>query len=213
MVPTLRCDRRGGRIGALAAAMRSGSISRRVEPGVSGATVTSVSPNQMWQVEMRTPRLTLRPISTEDVTGLANIYGEAEVSEFLTPLDLEKTERQVASFQAEWDQRGYGIFAITETASGRLIGRSGLHYWPQFDEVEVGWVLDRDAWGHGYATEAGRATLTWGFREKGLGKIIAIIATANVNSVAVASRLSMQVERTDHLFGHPVTVYSKTNDV
>ncbi len=55
------------------------------------------------------------------------------------------------------------MHAVLGRLSGRFLGRVGLKYWPQFDETEVGWVLRRDAWGHGYATEAARACLDWGF--------------------------------------------------
>ena len=63
-------------------------------------------------------------------------------------------------------------------------------------EVEIGWRLHPDAWGHGYATEAGRAALAAGFDDLGSTRIIAVIDPGNAPSVAVATRLGMTHERT-----------------
>jgi ribosomal-protein-alanine N-acetyltransferase len=76
--------------------------------------------------------------------------------------------------------------------------------------VEVGWRLARGAWGHGYATEAARAALTYGFDVIGLDEIVSFTATINVPSIAVMQRLGMTrdaVEDFDHSalpVGHPV---------
>lgn len=162
-------------------------------------------------MEIETARLVLRRISPADAPSLAEVYSHPDVSRYLRPLDADATVSQVGGFTAEWDQRGFGILSIFHRVSGEFLGRSGLHYLPQYDEVEVGWVLRRDVWGNGYATEAGAACLAWGFQECGLQAITAIIAKANTNSLAVAERLKMSVLRDDHFFGAPVTVFIQSN--
>lgn len=97
--------------------------------------------------------------------------------------------------------------AIVERASGRFVGRSGLNYWPQFDETEVGWVLRPDAWGRGFATEAGRACLEWGFTHLDLPYLTAMIRPENHPSIRVAERLGMRPLRSDLLMDVPVVVY------
>jgi RimJ/RimL family protein N-acetyltransferase len=67
--------------------------------------------------------------------------------------------------------------------------------------VEVGWRLARDAWGHGYATEAARAALAFGFRELGLAEIVSYTTLGNARSIAVMERLGM---RRDIEFEHPL---------
>ena len=65
--------------------------------------------------------------------------------------------------------------------------------------VEVGWRLRRDAWGHGYATEAGRAGLAYGLERLGLPEIVAFIHPRNHRSAAVAARLGLELrERIPH---------------
>jgi RimJ/RimL family protein N-acetyltransferase len=76
--------------------------------------------------------------------------------------------------------------------------------------VEVGWRLARDAWGQGYATEAARAALSYGFDVLGLDAIVSFTATTNAPSIAVMQRLGMTrdpAEDFDHPavpVGHPV---------
>jgi RimJ/RimL family protein N-acetyltransferase len=108
----------------------------------------------------------------------------------------------------EWHEYGYGLVAIIERATGRFLGRSGLKYWPQFDETEVGWVLRADVWGNGFATEAGRACLDWGFGSLEIPYITAMIRPDNDRSIHVAERLGMARLRSDLLFDLRVTVYS-----
>ena len=77
-------------------------------------------------------------------------------------------------------------------------------------QVEVGWRLRRDAWGHGYATEAGRAGLAYGFGTLGLREIVSLIHPHNLRSAAVARRLGLELrERVPHpQHPHDVCVYS-----
>jgi ribosomal-protein-alanine N-acetyltransferase len=68
--------------------------------------------------------------------------------------------------------------------------------------VEVGWRLARSAWGKGYATEAARAALTFGFEQVGLEEIVAFTAVGNQRSRAVMERLGMSHAPADD-FDHP----------
>jgi RimJ/RimL family protein N-acetyltransferase len=89
---------------------------------------------------------------------------------------------------------------------------AGMKYWPQFDETELGWVFRRDAWGHGYATEAARACRDWGFCSLSVPYLTAMIQAANDRSAAVARRLGLSPLRTDVLLGTKVVVYALSRD-
>jgi RimJ/RimL family protein N-acetyltransferase len=116
---------------------------------------------------------------------------------------LERLELNERAFR----ERGHGLVAIIERASGRFVGRIGLRYWPQFDETEVGWALRPEDWGKGYATEAAQACIDWGFREFDFPYLTAMIQPANVRSIRVAERLGMTQLRRDVLLDIPVIVY------
>jgi RimJ/RimL family protein N-acetyltransferase len=78
----------------------------------------------------------------------------------------------------------------------------------QFGEVELGWTLRADHWGHGYATEAAQACLDWGFARLDDDYFTALMRPGNDASVRVAVRLGFAPRREDHLQGRPVTVYA-----
>lgn len=157
---------------------------------------------------IETPRLILRPIAYSDLEDLVALGDDAEVTRFVTRLDRESAAERIRLAEGEWSQRGYGMLAVLQRSGERFLGRAGLKYWPQFDETEVGWVLRRDAWGLGYATEAGRACVEWGFAEFALPYLTAMIHHANHRSTRVAERLGFAPLRDDVLYGDPVTVFA-----
>ena len=65
----------------------------------------------------------------------------------------------------------------------RFVGRIGLRYWPQFGETEAGWAMSRQVWGRGYATEAARAAIEWGFATLPLPYVTAMVRPAVVFGV------------------------------
>lgn len=136
------------------------------------------------------------------------MHAMPEITLTMGPFDRDAAAARLERNEREWRERGHGLVAINERSTGRFLGRSGLKYWPQFDETEVGWVLRADAWGHGFATEAGRACVDWGFRTFGLPYLTAMIVPENARSIAVATRLGMQPVRDDHLMDLPVVVYA-----
>jgi RimJ/RimL family protein N-acetyltransferase len=159
-------------------------------------------------VLIQTDRLLLRPLTTADLDEVVEMHAMPGVIERMGAFDRPAAATRLERNEREWAERGHGLVAIEERASGRFLGRSGLKYWPQFDETEVGWVLRPDTWGHGFATEAGRACLEWGFAALDVPYLTAMIVPDNVRSIHVAERLGMQALRTDLLMDLPVVVYS-----
>jgi len=159
-------------------------------------------------VRIETERLLLRPMELGDLDELVALHADLEVTRFIRPLDRAAAEERLRKDAHEWQQRGHGLLAMLDRQSGAFLGRCGLKHWPQFEETELGWALRRSAWGHGYATEAGRACVEWGFSDLGLPLLTAMIAPGNDRSVRVAERLGLTPLRDDVLLGEPVTVYA-----
>ncbi len=158
--------------------------------------------------ELRTERLLMRPASADDVEDLVVLHEDPLVREtFGTPSRAE-IEEWVGRATDEWDERGHGRLTLLDPGSGAFLGRSGLKWWPEFGEVEVGWVLAPTARGRGLATEAGRACLDWAFRDLDVPYVTAYINPGNANSIAVARRLGMTPLREDTLHGEPVVAFS-----
>jgi RimJ/RimL family protein N-acetyltransferase len=158
-------------------------------------------------VLIETERLRLRPMESGDLDAFVALYADPEVTEFIRPLDRAAAEERLRRDESEWRERGHGLLAMLDGESGAFLGRCGLKHWPQFNETELGWVLQRGAWNHGYATEAARACAEWGFAELDVPYLTAMVNPDNVRSIRVAEHLGMTPMRDDVLLGDPVVVY------
>ena len=157
---------------------------------------------------IETERLLLRQLVMADLDEFLVLHHDPEVVRFVRTLDRAQAKKRLRTNEREWEERGHGMLAILDRASGRFLGRVGLKYWPQFEETEAGWLLRRDAWGHGYATEAGRACLDWGFAALAVPYVTAMIHPENARSIQVAQRLGFGPAREDVLLGDPVVVHA-----
>jgi RimJ/RimL family protein N-acetyltransferase len=147
-----------------------------------------------------TERLTLRPLDWADRAAYAAMRFHPDVARWLSPADrdpLAAAEATIARFRSGWETRGYAPWGVFR--EGALIGQCGLNYVPEFAETEVLWALHPDAWGQGYATEAARAALAFGFESKGLALIFAVTKPDNLASRAVMKRLGL-VRRRDVVY-------------
>ena len=125
---------------------------------------------------------------------------------FPSTLTTQQSDRLIERIEEGFEANGYGLWALELRASGEFLGFTGLampafeaHFMPA---VEVGWRLAREAWGLGYATEAARAALAFGFKELDLDEIVSFTSTENRRSRAVMERIGMTHDLRDD-FDHP----------
>jgi RimJ/RimL family protein N-acetyltransferase len=148
----------------------------------------------------------LRGWREDDLEPFAALNRDPRVMEHYPALltraesDAFVVERAVPAFAA----CGYGPWAVEVPGVAPFIGYVGLKE-PAFEArftpcVEIGWRLAFAAWGHGYATEAARLAIAYGFAEGGLAEIVSFTVPANRRSIAVMERLGM---RADGTFEHP----------
>jgi RimJ/RimL family protein N-acetyltransferase len=150
----------------------------------------------------------LRSWRDEDIAAFAEMSADPVVMEYLLPLSSRGLSVQawVTGKRAHWDQHGFGQWVVELPGEASFIGVVGLetvcyeaHFTPA---VEVAWRLMRPYWGRGYATEAARAALDFGFREIGLSDIAALTVPANQRSRRVMERLGITYNSDDD-FDHP----------
>ena len=146
---------------------------------------------------LTTPRLRLRQFCEQDLGAYAELCADAEVMRHIGaggPVGADVAWRQMALFLGEWALHGYGMWALEDRSSGRLIGRAGFlnpHGWPA---NELGWLLARDAWGQGLAFEASSAAMRYGREHLGVGELISLIRPDNQRSIALAQRLGATLQ-------------------
>ena len=155
-----------------------------------------------------TERLILRPFEESDLDAYTDLLTTPEVRHSLRlPETVSRREAWLgmAQWRGQWELRATGQFAVEERATGRFVGRAGLHR-PEQDDwpgVEVGWALHPDVWGRGYATEAGAASLAYAFDVMGLDEVFSVILPDNGRSQAVAARLGLTLVEERVLSGYP----------
>lgn len=154
-----------------------------------------------------TERLILRRWREQDVEPFVAMSLDPKVMDWLGGvLTPEKARARLDGFDAGFDERGYGRWAIQRSGDAALIGYAGMM--PigggllPLRGVEIGWALVRDAWGQGYASEAARAALADGFNRVGLAEILSFTADTNRRSQAVMARVGLRRDDARD-FDHP----------
>jgi RimJ/RimL family protein N-acetyltransferase len=158
--------------------------------------------------EIETTRLLLREWRATDLDAHAAMCADAELMQFLDgTIDRDESWRRMAVHAGHWQLRGYGNWVVQHAEGDRrMIGSVGLWYPQGWLGLEVGWKLDRSAWGHGYATEAAAATIAWAWQHLDADQLISVIHPENLRSLAVATRIGMTPLREDTAHGQPVRV-------
>jgi RimJ/RimL family protein N-acetyltransferase len=153
----------------------------------------------------QTDRLLLRRWRGADREPFAAMNADPAVMEHMQGLlPRERSDDFVDRIEAHWDQHGWGLWAVEVAGEAPFIGYVGL--WPADylapGMVEVGWRLAHEHWGHGYATEAAREALAFGFTEVGLTEIVSFTVPQNVRSRRVMERIGLLRDPSGD-FDHP----------
>ena len=148
---------------------------------------------------LHTERLTLRDFAADDWFAVHSYAADPEVARYMDwgPNSDAETrafiERVLVIRQAA-PRRDFEL-AITLRADGRLIGGCGIHISnPRNREGWIGYILRRDCWGQGYASEAARALLGFGFGALDLHRIFATCDLRNLASARVLEKIGMRHE-------------------
>jgi RimJ/RimL family protein N-acetyltransferase len=152
-------------------------------------------------------RICLRRWRDEDRDAFAAMNSDARVMEFFSNrLSRAQSDAMVDYIEAHFDERNFGFWAIEVPDVAPFIGFAGLAV-PRFSAhftpcVEVGWRLAFEYWGHGYATEAARLALRYGFGPLALQEVVSFTSATNRRSRAVMERLGMRRDPADD-FDYP----------
>ena len=164
--------------------------------------------------ELTTDRLLLRRWRDDDVEPLHEIYEQPEFLATMPPKTLAETREQLDRFRRAWAVDGYSQWAACDRESERLIGRIGVlchHDWPLSDRPvpEVGWVLHRDFWGRGLATEGGQAGVdAWRVHLPDEPLLYSFTTPDNARSRAVMARLGFAEQGTASWHGYDILWHS-----
>lgn len=159
--------------------------------------------------DIKTDRLVLRSWKEEDLEPFAKLNADPRVMEYYpSTLTQEESDQVARRMLAKIEENGWGLWAVSAPGIAEFIGYVGLNavdnaYPSHFNTaVEIGWRLAYAYWGRGFATEAARASLKYGFETLKLEEIVAFTAVQNRRSRVVMERLGMHRDPKDD-FDHP----------
>ena len=160
-------------------------------------------------VVLESERLLLRKWNDEDAAAVEDIYLKPKVMKFIPGgvWSPERTARVIARMRELDIEQGFGFYPILVKSLGKIIGHCGLGYLEQTPEIEVAYVLDSSYWGQGYASEAARATIAYGFSRLNISRIVAVAFPENVRSIGVMRSIGMMPLGPAHHFGATLVKY------
>jgi [ribosomal protein S5]-alanine N-acetyltransferase len=160
-------------------------------------------------LHLETRRLTLRPLSLDDLDAMRVVLSEAFES-WGMPMDREGPRDWIERNLARYETDGFGRCAVVLRATGELVGDCGLIRTEVEDtpEVELGWIVRRSHQGLGIATEAATGWRDLAFGELGLTRIVSMVSERNLASCRVAEKLGLTVEREAVWGGTPMLMFA-----
>jgi ribosomal-protein-alanine N-acetyltransferase len=163
--------------------------------------------------ELRTERLILRPIAREDLDAYAHLYADPEVVRYLgdsTTATREETAEWLDRAILRNEREGWDLRSVLRADDGEVLGRCGIAVLEidGVDEREIGFVLGREHWGRGYATEAAWAMRDHAFGALGLTRLASPIHPDNEASKRVAVKIGMAYERDATFLGRRVELFT-----
>lgn len=162
-------------------------------------------------IVVETPRLLLRHLTWDDVDDMARIYADPVVMKFYpSTRTYEETKQKFELTIGSYEKHGFGLWATIHKADNKFIGRCGLiaQVVDGQSEVEIGYMLAKEYWGQGLATEAARAIRDYGFEKLGYSRLISLIDPGNIASQKVAMKNGLKYENDTFKWEKTVRVYS-----
>ena len=148
--------------------------------------------------EIRTTRLALRPLQMSDAEDLHTLWTDKPVRHFLWDgevIPIERTREVIETSSRLFDERGFGLWALCRHGCHDLLRFAGYQFFRSPPELELVFGVASNHWGQGFATEAARAVIQYGFEVLGFDDIAASTDSPNAASLRVLGKLGMRLQR------------------
>ena len=161
-----------------------------------------------------TDRLFLRKLKDYDVDEIFKMRSDKDIMRFIRKLqtDPEESLAWIEMISARWEKDKIGFCGVIEKQSKSFVGWCGLWQLAETKEFEVGYAINKNYWGKGYATESAKRILQYGFNELNLNKIVAVSYPENQPSQNVMKRLGMSFIQIGKFYDNELVQYAITSD-
>lgn len=161
---------------------------------------------------LETERLILRKLKKSDVDDIFKMRSDADLMRYIREPQTERREsfEWIRMISGRWDAEKLGFCGVIEKETGEFVGWCGLWRLKETNEIEVGYAIQKDYWGKGYATEAAQKFLEYGFEELELNRIVAVAYPENEASQNVMKRLGMNFVKVGRFYEKQLVQYAIT---
>ncbi|WP_417596889.1 GNAT family N-acetyltransferase [Oceanospirillum sp.] len=157
-------------------------------PGVSASEVAI----QEEMPVLETERLILRAFRQPDFSAYHGMVSDTDVVRYVgqgVSLNTEQAWQSMAYLMGHWWLKGFGLWAVEEKSSGRVVGRVGLYQPEGWPGMELGWMIAKEHWRKGFAFEAAQAALAYQRTHFPQEPLISLIHSENKPSIKLAQKL------------------------
>jgi len=164
---------------------------------------------------LETERLTMRPITSDDLEWLIEMRTPDAVNRYLGGPAMQNREsltKRLPFYLSCHEKNGFGFSVMTLKETGEKVGTSGLQPLEESGEIEVGYNLSEQFWRKGLGYECAMAWLKFGFETEGLEKIVAVAHPDNTGSWKIMEKCGMRFRGNEEHYGFDCVVYEITRD-
>jgi len=159
-----------------------------------------------------TQRLILRPFALSDAVDYHRlILADEQTMSWMPigkPVPRARVESIIKGIIDQWTDHNYGLWAVIDQESGKLIGHCGLQPLDNTHEIELTCAIAKAYRRKGLATEAGRACLRYAFETQNLQRIVAIAAPKNLLAQRLIAKLGLRPEKKAHVYEAYLPLYA-----
>ncbi len=162
-------------------------------------------------IKFETERLRIREIIDLDIDNLYNLLSDSELMKYCSgSLNYKQTQKWLESIKKYYKKIGYDYWAVIDKETGEFIGQLGVIQQEVDDEWLdcIAFMICKDKWGKGYATEGARGCIKYGLEVLKLKKIYATVEEGNTASKTVLKKIGMNYKREAICFNKKVDLYS-----
>lgn len=163
---------------------------------------------------LETERLSLRPFIEQDTDAIFALRKDAEIMRFIRAPQKHRIDsvNWIKLVSSLWKTDKIGLCAVVEKQSNQLIGWCGLWRLQETGETEIGYAINKNFRRRGFALEAARACLNYGFNKLNLDKIVAVTRPENVASRGVMEKLGMKFDYIGRFYDRDLARYKISKD-
>lgn len=167
--------------------------------------------SHLSMIVFETERLILRRMGPDDFDALMAVFGDQETMKYYpSAFQRDDVKKWIEWCMKSYDENGYGLYAMVLRETNTVIGDCG-HARQEVDgeaEIEIGYHVLREHWRKGYATEAARGAVAYGFEALCAKRLISLVRPENTPSRRVAEKVGMKIEKSVLRKGLVHLVYS-----